>query len=140
MEPGPVHIPAVNVAGRTVEGVPYVPEFFTPFHAYMKQIRGCNDKWEPYFHAYETHCARFRGKTVTMMEVGVQSGGSMAMWRAYFGPGLRYYDVDINPQAKQFESEWPTIVVTPSRTDPVGRCAHTRPLCTKIDSIVPYAV
>ena len=103
--------PYLNVAGHKVKGVPYVPEFFTPFHAYMEQLRGCVDcplvyKWEPYFHAYEIHFARFRGKTVTMMEVGVQSGGSMDMWRAYFCPGLRCYGVDINPPTKQFESEF----------------------------------
>jgi len=35
----------------------------------------------------------------------------MMMWRSYFGPGLRYYGVDINPAAQQFESEWATIFI-----------------------------
>ena len=46
-----------------------------------------------------------------MVEVGVQSGGSAMMWRSYFGPGLRYYGIDINPQAQQFQSDWATILI-----------------------------
>ena len=46
-----------------------------------------------------------------MVEVGVQSGGSAMMWKSYFGPGLRYYGIDINPQAQQFQSDWATIFI-----------------------------
>ncbi|GBF97807.1 hypothetical protein Rsub_11333 [Raphidocelis subcapitata] len=57
-------------------------------------------KWSQYFDVYHRHFSRFRGKEVHFLEVGVQSGGSIELWRHYFGPGLHYYGVDINPYTK----------------------------------------
>jgi len=89
---------------------------WTPFHAYFTTFYGCDtcplvDKWEPYFEAYHRHFSKFRGKPVTFVEVGVQSGGSALMWRWYFGEHFRYIGVDINPNVKKFESDWATIVI-----------------------------
>ena len=106
----------MNTGNEKVTALDITPYYWTPFHQYMENTLGCKDcpvvhKWEPYFKAYHTHLARFRGKEVTMMEVGVQSGGSMMMWRSYFGSGLRYYGLDINPQAQKFSSDWATIFI-----------------------------
>jgi hypothetical protein len=41
----------------------------------------------PYLDHYHRHFSRFRGqRKVVMVEVGVQSGGSIDMWTHYFGP------------------------------------------------------
>jgi len=105
-----------KIAVASARGGTILPHFWTPFHDYIKRVQGCEDcpqlhKWEPYFKAYHTHLSRFRGKSITMVEVGVQSGGSAMMWKSYFGPGLRYYGIDINPQAQQFQSDWATIFI-----------------------------
>ena len=68
-------------------------------------------KWVQYFNAYDKHLARFRGQNVTVVEVGVQSGGSIPMWQWYFGDGLHYVGIDINPLAKQFEGPNVDIVI-----------------------------
>ena len=91
-------------------------ENWTPFHEYFSLYHSCEscprvDKWEPYFNAYHRHFERFRGKSVTFVEVGVQSGGSALMWRWYFGENLRYIGIDVNPNVKKFESDWATIVL-----------------------------
>jgi len=39
------------------------------------------------------------------MEVGVYSGGSLPMWRDYFGPRARICGVDIEPACKIYASE-----------------------------------
>ena len=62
-------------------------------------------KWVHYFDIYERHFERFRGKSPTMIEIGVQGGGSLAMWKEYFGPGCQIVGVDINPQCKAHEAE-----------------------------------
>lgn len=42
-----------------------------------------------------------RQDEVVLIEVGIQSGGSIKMWRDYFGKDkLRYYGIDINPLTK----------------------------------------
>lgn len=40
-----------------------------------------------------------------MLEIGVQGGGSLAMWKEYFGPGCHIIGVDINPKCKVHEAE-----------------------------------
>ncbi|MDH5538259.1 MAG: hypothetical protein OEY03_02535 [Rhizobacter sp.] len=61
------------------------------------------DKWRHYFEIYDRHFSRFRGKPVNIVEFGVSQGGSMQMWRHYFGPEARLFGVDINLNCKQFE-------------------------------------
>ncbi len=62
-------------------------------------------KWRHYFEIYERHLAGFRGRPVTMVEIGVFGGGSMRMWREYLGPDSHIYGVDIDPACKQLEGE-----------------------------------
>ncbi len=62
-------------------------------------------KWLHYFDIYERHLARFRNTSPVMLEIGVMGGGSLAMWKEYFGPGARIIGVDINPACKMHENE-----------------------------------
>ncbi|CAJ1949185.1 unnamed protein product [Cylindrotheca closterium] len=88
---------------------------FTPFHRYMSELGSPSvhnftvlpqqNSWLHYFEAYHNHMARFRGKgNVVFMEIGVQSGGKIPILRKYFGPGLTYIGLDINPSTKMFET------------------------------------
>ncbi len=60
-------------------------------------------KWMHYFEIYDRHFSRFRGKPLTVVEFGVSQGGSLKMWKHYFGDAVQLIGVDINPQCKQFE-------------------------------------
>lgn len=60
-------------------------------------------KWHHYFEIYDRHFARFRNKPITVVEFGVSQGGSIQMWKHYFGDQLQFVGVDINPNCKQFE-------------------------------------
>ncbi len=62
-------------------------------------------KWVHYFDIYERHLERFRGKSPVMVEIGVFGGGSLAMWKEYFGPGSKIIGVDINPKCKAHEGD-----------------------------------
>ncbi len=62
-------------------------------------------KWDHYFEIYDRHFRDYIGKEVTILEIGVSQGGSIDLWKRFFGENLRYYGVDINPKCKQFESE-----------------------------------
>jgi hypothetical protein len=62
-------------------------------------------KWDHYFDLYERHFARFRGREVHLLEIGVYSGGSLEMWADYFGPGCRIYGVDIEEACRRYEDE-----------------------------------
>lgn len=62
-------------------------------------------KWAHYFDVYDRHFARFRGQEITILEIGVSHGGSLQMWKNYFGSKARIFGIDINPQCKELEEE-----------------------------------
>ena len=68
-------------------------------------------KWVHYFDIYDRHFSRFRNKEVIIVEFGVFQGGSLDMWKDYFGPGAKIYGIDINPACKQFEGDQITILI-----------------------------
>ncbi len=73
---------------------------------YFKQNTGrLIDKWHHYFEIYEKHFSRFRGTEVHIVEFGVSQGGSLQMWKQYFGENCKIYGVDINPHCEKFAEE-----------------------------------
>ena len=60
-------------------------------------------KWDHYFEIYERFLSPIRRSNPVVVEIGVQLGGSVEMWRDYFGPATRIFGIDINPEAKQQE-------------------------------------
>lgn len=62
-------------------------------------------KWLHYFDIYHRHCRQYIGREAHVAEVGVYSGGSLDMWKAYFGPKCRIYGVDIEAACKAYEDE-----------------------------------
>jgi hypothetical protein len=62
-------------------------------------------KFRHYFPIYHRHLAKFVGHEVHVVEIGIYSGGSLPMWRSYFGPGCRVYGVDIDPACATHERE-----------------------------------
>ena len=62
-------------------------------------------KWIHYFEIYDNHFKKFRNKPITLLEIGCYHGGSLQMWKHYFGNQAKIYGIDINPQCKQLEEE-----------------------------------
>lgn len=62
-------------------------------------------KWLHYFDVYERYLSRFRGKKIKILEIGVSQGGSLQMWRNYFGPEAQIFGIDINPECRTLEEE-----------------------------------
>jgi len=68
-------------------------------------------KWKHYFKAYQRHLERFKDTDVVIVEIGVCHGGSLQMWKHFFGPRARVIGVDINPRSLQFEEEQISIII-----------------------------
>jgi hypothetical protein len=68
-------------------------------------------KLRHYFDIYHRHFAGFRGQPLTMIEIGVFNGGSLRMWRDYFGPQATIVGVDINPECVQFSEPGIDIII-----------------------------
>ncbi|SFQ94741.1 class I SAM-dependent methyltransferase [Poseidonocella sedimentorum] len=60
-------------------------------------------KWHHYLPLYDRYFARFRGRPVRMLEIGVFKGGSLDLWRDYLGPEAVIYGIDIDPKCARFD-------------------------------------
>lgn len=68
-------------------------------------------KWMHYFEIYDRHFSRYRGTDVHLVEFGVNHGGSLQMWKHYFGPRATIYGIDINASCKQLEEQQVEILI-----------------------------
>jgi hypothetical protein len=59
-------------------------------------------KWHHYIPLYERYFSPFRGNKVKFLEIGVGNGGSLQMWRKYFGQDAIIFGIDINPQCEKY--------------------------------------
>lgn len=72
-------------------------EFF--FFGAHRLVHKC---WH-YFETYHEYFQKYIGKSVRMLEIGVSKGGSLQMWKHYFGSEAVIVGIDINSQCRQYE-------------------------------------
>ncbi len=60
-------------------------------------------KWDNYFEIYENIFKKFINKKITFVEVGIGNGGSLFMWRNFFGSKARIIGIELNPDARKLE-------------------------------------
>lgn len=63
------------------------------------------DKWQHYFSIYDRHFERFRGKRVRVLEIGVDHGGSLQLWKRYFGSDAKIVGLDIDPRCAAYAED-----------------------------------
>ena len=78
-----------------------------PLKEYFESVRDGRGiwKWGHYFDIYHRHLQKFVGKEVKIVEVGIFSGGSLTMWKKYFGLQSSVYGVDLEPNCRAYEDE-----------------------------------
>ena len=68
-------------------------------------------KWTHYFDIYDKHFNKFKGKSPTILEIGVFKGGSLDMWNYYFDNECVIYGVDNNPECKKIQDDFSNVTV-----------------------------
>jgi hypothetical protein len=68
-------------------------------------------KISSYFAVYAQLFGALRGEPITFVETGVLGGGSLFMWREWFGPRARIVGVDMNPAARKLEDHGFEIII-----------------------------
>ncbi len=99
-----------NGGGAAVRSTPRDSNWFEAYFDRHTAGPGI-EKWHHYFDIYDRHFARFVGREVHVVEVGVAAGGSVGMWRDYFGAGSHIYGVDIDPACRVHEAESTKILI-----------------------------
>jgi hypothetical protein len=61
------------------------------------------NKWHHYLPLYDRYFGLFRNRPIRFLEIGVSKGGSLDMWRRYFGPEAVIFGIDIDPHCARFD-------------------------------------
>jgi len=68
-------------------------------------------KWFHYLEIYEAHFSKFRDTPVNILEIGIDNGGSLQMWKDYFGKNCKIYGIDILEKCKEYEDDQINIII-----------------------------
>ena len=80
--------------------------------AYFRATQGrLIHKWMHYFDIYDRWFHPFRGQPITLIELGVYHGGSLQMWRDYFGPHARIVGVDVDPRCAELGGPGTEVII-----------------------------
>ena len=60
-------------------------------------------KYKNYFLIYDKLFNQYRNKKIIFVDIGVFSGGSLFMWKNFFGKKAKIIGIDLNPKSKKFE-------------------------------------
>ena len=71
-----------------------------------KNLKFTSLKIDSYFQIYEEIFNEYIGKEIVFVEVGVLHGGSLFMWKEYFGSKARIIGIDLDPNAKKIGRTW----------------------------------
>jgi hypothetical protein len=74
-------------------------------------------KWHHYIPIYDRYFGRFVGTPVRILEIGVSQGGSLEMWRRYFGAEAVVFGIDIDPGCARFDGAFGQVRIG-SQDDP----------------------
>ncbi len=69
----------------------------------FKKSKKYSIKWSSYFQVYEKVFSKYRNKKIKFVEIGVANGGSLFMWKKYFGKKAKIIGIDLNPKVKKLE-------------------------------------
>jgi GT2 family glycosyltransferase len=78
-----------------------------------------SDKWSSYLPVYEEAFAPLQGRKVSLLEIGIQNGGSLEIYSQYFPSFEKLVGCDINPNCEKLKYQDPRIrvVVGDANTD-----------------------
>jgi methyltransferase family protein len=82
-----------------------------PLLLHFSTVRRRVAKWTHFLPIYDRLLSQYRGRSLTLVEVGVGDGGSLEAWRSYLGPSARIVGIDLEPAAKRLESDGFEIII-----------------------------
>ncbi len=84
----------------------------------FKKSKNASHKFDGYFEIYEKNFSSYKNKKIVFVEIGILNGGSLSVWREYFGPKSRIIGIDLNPECKKFEEDGVEVFIG-NQSDPI---------------------
>lgn len=70
---------------------------------YDNHVGKVSDKWSSYLDHYDKLLTPFRNDPISILEIGVQNGGSLEIWSEYFPNAKNIIGCDINPRCSNLQ-------------------------------------
>jgi SAM-dependent methyltransferase len=93
-------------------------------------------KWDSYLDVYERTLSALREAPISMLEVGVQNGGSLEIWSKYFPQARHIVGCDVNPDCAKLAFDDPRIRVVVGNVNSREAFEAIRAACGQYDVIL----
>ena len=89
---------------------------------YLDHQGKVSDKWLLYLEEYDRLFSSYRDKEITLLEIGVQNGGSLELWCKYFPKAKKLIGCDINPECERLNYDDPRVsIVVGDANNPITK-------------------
>lgn len=78
---------------------------------YAEHSGKVSDKWAIYLVEYGRIFGEYRNKPITLLEIGIQNGGSLEIWSKFFTNAQKLVGCDINPDCARLVYKDPRVAV-----------------------------
>jgi hypothetical protein len=95
-----------------------------------------SDKWASYLSYYDSLFEAWRDRPVSMLEIGVQNGGSLETWSHYFTAGERFIGCDIDPNCGLLQYDDPRISIVVGDANGAASFQKIRALQADFDIVI----
>lgn len=86
---------------------------------YQSHTGKISDKWELYLREYDRLFSPYRTQPISILEIGIQNGGSLEIWGKYFLNATKFVGCDINPNCAKlnYDDSRIAVVIGDATTD-----------------------
>ena len=95
-----------------------------------------SDKWSIYLDAYQEFLSEFRTRPVRLLEIGVQNGGSLEIWRKFFPNAELVLGCDVDTACGELEFDDPEIAIVIGDADSAEVERQIVSRATQLDVII----
>ena len=103
---------------------------------YEKHNGKISDKWSSYLKIYDEALSSYAESAISLLEIGVQNGGSLEIWHKYFPNAERLIGCDVNPQCGDLSYDQKNISIIVGDAGTPEVCKKIRNLCPRFDIII----
>ncbi|ABE63540.1 hypothetical protein Nham_2762 [Nitrobacter hamburgensis X14] len=108
----------------------------TSLRELFSNIRKSSDKWELYLDVYEGLFAPFRGRPISILEIGIQNGGFTEVLAAYFPNAVKIVGCDIDEKCGSLVASDPRISVVIGDAIDAGTAGRIKEISDSFDIVI----
>ncbi len=103
---------------------------------YAEHTGKVSDKWSSYLSEYDRLFNDYRDKPISLLEIGIQNGGSLEIWSKYFSNASTLIGCDINPDCARLGYDDPRIKVIVGDANAPDVCERVFQRSPRFDIII----